>query len=154
LKHFGCRPVFRSGKGFTLLEIILAVGIGVIFMGGAVVLLSTTFDDPKIRKTSDLLREAARTARERALTEGARQVVRLGADHVNDQLIPEGVRIDFWRPGFQKNDWRIPQDVRWEFTGGGLVEPIRLKLVHGENVEILEFNALTGEARRELSPAP
>ena len=34
-----------SAAGFTLLEIILAVGIGVVFMGGAVVFLSTTGGD-------------------------------------------------------------------------------------------------------------
>ncbi len=123
-------------------------------MGGAVVLLSTTFEDPGIKKTGDLLRDASRAAREKALISGARQVVRLDADQVNRQTIPEGVRIDFWRPGMRKKEWKIPKDVEWEFTGGGLVEPIRLKLVHGKNIEILEFNALTGEARREVPAEP
>lgn len=153
MKRLQRRPFPRAGEGFTLLEILLAVGIGVIFMGGAVVLLSSTFEDKGIKDTSDLLRDAAREAREQALTSGARQVVRLDADRVNNQAIPEGVRIDFWRPGMQKKEWAIPQDVQWEFTGGGLVEPVRLRLVHGENMEILEFNALTGEARRQLPKA-
>ncbi|NBR97042.1 MAG: prepilin-type N-terminal cleavage/methylation domain-containing protein, partial [Verrucomicrobia bacterium] len=36
------RPIWRGGRGFTLLEIMLAVGIGVVFMGGAAVFLSST----------------------------------------------------------------------------------------------------------------
>ena len=36
------RPIRRGGRGFTLLEIMLAVGIGVVFMGGAAVFLSST----------------------------------------------------------------------------------------------------------------
>lgn len=164
MKPLECRPGFRAGKGFTLLEIILAVGIGVIFMGGAVVLLSTTFEDPELRDTSKLLRDAARSARETALISGARQIVRLesypgGGQGVNGQSIPEGVRMEIWRPGYRQDEWRPAGDpllgpAEWEFTGGGLVEPIRVKLVDGENQEILAFNALTGEARREIPRSP
>lgn len=164
MKAFRGRPGFRVGKGFTLLEIILAVGIGVIFMGGAVVLLSTTFEDPELRDTSNLLRDAARSAREKALVSGARQIVRLesypgGGQGVNGQRIPEGVRMEIWRPGYRQEEWRQAGDpllgpVEWEFTGGGLVEPIRLKLIDGEDVEILAFHALTGEGRREMPSSP
>ena len=163
MKPLECRPGFRAGKGFTLLEIILTVGIGVIFMGGAVVLLSTTSEDPELRDTSKLLRDAARSARETALITGARQIVRLdsypgGGHGVNGQSIPEGVRMEIWRPGYRQDEWIEPGGLfgptEWEFPGGGLVEPIRVKLVDGENQEILAFNALTGEARREIPRSP
>ena len=39
------RPKMAGQGGFTLLEIMLAVGIGVIFMGGAAVFLSSTGGD-------------------------------------------------------------------------------------------------------------
>lgn len=128
-------------------------------MGGAVTFLATSGGDRKLQDTGEIVRGAARVARARALQTGARQIVRFDADQdkrqaVDGQKIPQGVRIDVWRPGYGKEEWRQAGDfldgpMKWEFTGGGLVEPIRLRLVHGENIEILSFNALTGEAHRE-----
>ena len=48
------RPKGRGRKGFTLLEIMLAVGIGVVFMGGAAVFLSSTGGDRDVESARKL----------------------------------------------------------------------------------------------------
>ncbi|NBR70787.1 MAG: prepilin-type N-terminal cleavage/methylation domain-containing protein [Proteobacteria bacterium] len=64
------RPRGWEEKGFTLLEIMLAVGIGVVFMGGAAVFLSSTGGDRDLAKARAQLEEAAGKARESALGTG------------------------------------------------------------------------------------
>ena len=78
----------KSAAGFTLLEIILAVGIGVIFMGGAVVFLSTTGGDRELIQSRKMLEEEVGAAREKALETGLRQQI----DYIES---PEVVSTDF-----------------------------------------------------------
>ena len=77
------RPIRRGGRGFTLLEIMLAVGIGVVFMGGAAVFLSSTVGDPDLESARKLLEERAGQAREKALSTGRAQRVVLGGGGVD-----------------------------------------------------------------------
>jgi hypothetical protein len=139
----------RSAAGFTLLEIILAVGIGVIFMGGAVVFLSSTGGDRELIQTRKMLEEAAGEAREKALGSGTQQQIRLDVQAVAGREFPGEVEMDLITPqdlARGRRDWGRPKDYSWLITGGGLVEPIRVRLRHGENRDEFEFNALTGES--------
>lgn len=139
----------RSAAGFTLLEIILAVGISVIFMGGAVVFLSTTGGDRALIEARKMLEESVGQARERALSSGTRQQIRLDARAVAGQEFPEEVEMDLITPqdlAQGRRSWGQPENYLWLVTGGGLVEPIVVRLRHGENLDVFEFNALTGES--------
>ena len=138
-----------SAAGFTLLEIILAVGIGVVFMGGAVVFLSTTGGDRELIASRKMLEEVAGAAREKALGSGIRQQIRLDARAVDGKGFPGDVEMDVITPqdlARGQRSWGKPEDYLWLITGGGLVEPIRVRLRHGENQDEFEFNALTGES--------
>lgn len=139
----------KTAAGFTLLEIILAVGIGVIFMGGAVVFLSTTDGDRELIQSRKMLEEAAGEAREKALGSGRAQRVILDRQAVNGQEFPGEVEMFVIIPGDLsqgRKGWGKPDKYQWLVTGGGLVEPIRVRLNHGENRDQFEFNALTGES--------
>ena len=139
----------KSAAGFTLLEIILAVGIGVVFMGGAVVFLSTTGGDRELIRSRKMLEEAAGEGREKALRSGLQQRIRLDARAVAGTEFPGEVEMDLVTPldlARGRRDWARPDDYSWLITGGGLVEPIRVRLRHGENRDEFEFNALTGES--------
>ena len=83
----------QAAAGFTLLEIILAVGIGVIFMGGAVVFLSSTGEDRELRLAREMFEEAAGLAREKALGSGRAQFVELEEKAVNGKLLPDDVEM-------------------------------------------------------------
>ena len=146
------RPIRRGGRGFTLLEIMLAVGIGVVFMGGAAVFLSSTGGDRDLETARKLLEERAGQAREKALSTGRAQRVVLGAGGVDGSAFENGVEMMFVTPlerSKGRNGWKTPEDYEWLFTGGGVVEPIRVLLKHGENEEQFSFSALTGESVTE-----
>ena len=147
----------KSAAGFTLLEIILAVGIGVIFMGGAVVFLSTTGGDRDLIQYRKMLEEEVGTAREKALGTGMQQRILLNARAVAEKEFPGEVEMDFITPedlSRGRRGWSKPENYQWLITGGGLVEPIRVRLRHGENREEFDFNALTGESNTRRREAP
>ena len=146
------RPIRRGGRGFTLLEIMLAVGIGVVFMGGAAVFLSSTGGDRDLESARKLLEERAGQAREKALSTGRAQRVVLGAGGVDGNAFENGVEMLIVTPldrSKGRNGWKTPEDYEWLFTGGGVVEPIRVLLKHEENEEQFSFSALTGESVTE-----
>jgi len=146
------RPIRRGGRGFTLLEIMLAVGIGVVFMGGAAVFLSSTGGDRDLESARKLLEERAGQAREKALSTGRAQRVVLGAGGVDGSAFENGVGMLIVTPldrSKGRNGWKTPEDYEWLFTGGGVVEPIRVLLKHEENEEQFSFSALTGESVTE-----
>lgn len=145
----------RAAAGFTLLEIILAVGIGVIFMGGAVVFLSSTGGDRELIQARKMLEERVGSARERALGSGQQQRILLDARAVAGEEFPGEVEMEVVTPrdlAQGRQSWAKPDNYLWLVTGGGLVEPIRVRLRHGDNSDEFEFSALTGESvtrRRE-----
>ena len=128
-----------------MLEIILAVGIGVVFMGGAVVFLSTTGGDRELIQTRKMLEEAAGDAKEKALASGRSQKILVAISKIDGKPIPEDVEMSVWVIG--RKAWtQYEQGYQWLVTAGGLVEPIRVRLRHGKNQDEFEFNALTGES--------
>ena len=146
------RPKRRGEKGFTLLEIMLAVGIAVVFMGGAVVFLSSTEGDRDLESARKLLEDKAGQAREKALSTGRTQRVLLGGGSVDGSAFSNGVEMMIVTPldrSKGKSGWKTPEDYQWFFTGGGLVEPLRVLLKHNENEEQFSFSALTGESVTE-----
>ena len=146
------RPKGLGRRGFTLLEIMLAVGIGVVFMGGAAVFLSSTGGDRDLESARKLLEEKAGQARERALSTGRAQRVVLSGRGVAGSAFSDGVEMLIVTPldrSKGRNGWKTPEDYQWLFTGGGLVEPVRVLLKHNENEEQFSFSALTGESVTE-----
>lgn len=146
------RPWFVAPCGFTLLEVMLAVGIGVIFMGGAVVFLSSTGGDKDLIETRKIIEGQAGQAREAALRYGREQRLILRVGGVAEERFPEGVEMDLITPrdlALGRRSWSIPDDYPWLFTGSGLVEPIRIRLRHGAHVDQFSFGALTGETTTE-----
>lgn len=146
------RPGWAGQFGFTLLEVMLAVGIGVVFMGGAVVFLTSTGGDKELERARRILEDQAGQAREKALGSGREQRVLLNPRNVGGTEFPNGVAMDVITPqdlALGRRGWGKPQDYAWLFTGSGLVEPIRVRLRHDNNVEQFSFGALTGETTTE-----
>jgi len=137
-----------SRRGFTLVEIILVMAIGVVLAGGAAVLLLSTPGDRELDAARALLEEAASAAREQALSTGQSQRVSISSTAVNGQSISPEVEMSLSTPA--RKAWTQYRDgYEWLFTGGGLVEPIRVRLRHGPNTAQFSFSALTGESITE-----
>jgi hypothetical protein len=76
----------------------------------------------------------------------------LGGKGVDGSAFPNGVEMMIVTPlnrSKGKGGWKTPEDYQWLFTGGGLVEPLRVLLKHNENEEQFSFSALTGESVTE-----
>jgi prepilin-type N-terminal cleavage/methylation domain-containing protein len=135
-------------RGFTLIEIVLVIAIGVVFMGGAAMFLTSTGGDKEVAETRKILEEAAGDAREKALATGQSQRIVVTISKINGQPIPKEVEMSLSVAGRKK--WtQYEQGYQWLVTGGGLVEPIRVRLRHGDNMEQFSFGALTGESVTE-----
>ena len=146
------RPRGIGKGGFTLLEIMLAVGIAVVFMGGAVVFLSSTGGDRYLETARILFEDRAGKGREVALQSGVAQRILLNKEAVGGEAFPTGVEMMIVTPlnrSKGRNGWTTPEDYQWLITGGGVVEPIRVLLKHNENEEQFSFSALTGESVTE-----
>ncbi len=146
------RPRGIGKGGFTLLEIMLAVGIAVVFMGGAVVFLSSTGGDRDLETARRLLEDRAGKGREAALQSGVAQQILLNKEAVGGEAFPAEVQMMIVIPlnrSKGRNGWTTPEDYQWLITGGGVVEPIRVLLKHNENEEQFSFSALTGESVTE-----
>jgi len=146
------RPGMGAQFGFTLLEVMLAVGIGVVFMGGAAVFLTSTGGDKDLARARRILEDQAGLARENALRFGRAQRVVLDLKGAGGKSFPEGVEMELITPedlAVGRRGWGKPQDYQWLFTGSGLVEPIRVRLRHDNNIEQFSFGALTGETTNE-----
>jgi prepilin-type N-terminal cleavage/methylation domain-containing protein len=146
------RPGMGAQFGFTLLEVMLAVGIGVVFMGGAAVFLTSTGGDKDLARARRILEDQAGLARENALRFGRAQRVVLDLKGAGGKSFPEGVEMELITPedlAVGRRGWGKPQDYQWLFTGSGLVEPIRVRLRHDNNIEQFSFGALTGESTNE-----
>ena len=76
----------------------------------------------------------------------------LGGKGVDGSAFPDEVEMLIATPldrSKGRNGWKTPEDYQWLFTGGGVVEPIRVLLKHHENEEQFSFSALTGESVTE-----
>jgi len=135
-------------RGFTLIEIVLVIAMGVLFMGGAAVFLASTGGDKEVIKTRRMLEEAAGEAREKALATGQSQRIVVSTSKINGQPIPIDVEMSL-SVARRKNWEQYGEGYMWLVTGGGLVEPIRVRLRHDRNTEQFSFSALTGETITE-----
>jgi type II secretory pathway pseudopilin PulG len=146
-----CPGGWRHAGGFTLVEIVLVIAIAVVFFGGAAVLLTSRAGDKDLIEARKLLEDSARAARTAALKSGTKQNVVLNAAGPSGGF-PGGVQMDLITPrdlAVGLKGWGRPLDYSWTFTGGGLVEPIRVRLRKGGQAEQFSFSALTGETINE-----
>jgi len=145
----------RGGPGgFTLVEILLVIAMGVVFFGGAALLLMDSPGDKDVVDSRELLQEVARAARLAALSQGKKQVVVLNVTGVGGKSFSGGVQMDLITPRDMAaglKGWGRPLDYDWTFTAGGLVEPIRVRLRKGDVLEQFSFSALTGEILNETA---
>jgi prepilin-type N-terminal cleavage/methylation domain-containing protein len=141
----------RRASGFTLFEILLALGIVGVLLGVTVPMIVNSFGESETEVVSKKIEEAAKAARSSALETGESR--RLGLDDrglvsmsasIPHAELPEGWKLQVRR--FTETRFRRPERGEfWEFNGAGICEPIVLKLVGEEESVTLRFDPLTGE---------
>jgi prepilin-type N-terminal cleavage/methylation domain-containing protein len=141
----------RPARGFTLFEILLALGIVGVLIGVSVPLVMESFGDSATEGVARSVEEAVQSARASALETGEarrfglddRGLVSLSKSIPNVEL-PEGWKLQVRR--FSETRFRRPERGEfWEINGAGICEPITLKLVGEEESTTMQFDPLTGQ---------
>lgn len=152
---------FGSSQGvpgaFTLVEVILAVAIAAVMMGGAVLFLREGLAEDEFAIARQALEDAAQKARADALRTGQDRWVSLFANGVENEKFPPEVKMDLLTPqeiSAGVRTWGKPPEKTgypWFFSRYGWLEPVRIRLrTEGGRQEAYSFAALTGE----LIPEP
>jgi prepilin-type N-terminal cleavage/methylation domain-containing protein len=128
-------------RAFTLLEVIVAMSIGLIVLGVSVLSISGVQDDNRLRRVATDIEGTVREALFEALS--TQRPVRLALD---GGLGGEG-SVMVRRYG-EKKFREARQGEFWEFSPTGICEPIEVRVQHELGEVELAFDPLTGMAKR------
>lgn len=141
----------RSERGFTLFEILLALGIVAVLLGVTVPLVVESFGESETETITRLVEETTSAAHASALETG--EARRLGLDDrgllslsqgVPHAELPEGWKLEVRR--FSETRFRRPErNEFWEFNGAGICEPLALRLSGETGSVTLQFDPLTAQ---------
>jgi prepilin-type N-terminal cleavage/methylation domain-containing protein len=141
----------RASRGFTLFEILLALGILAVLLGVTVPMVAESFGENPVESMTRRIEDSVQAARASALDSGESR--RLGLDErglvslsssIPHAELPEGWKLQVRR--FTETRFRRPERGEfWEFNGAGICEPLALRLVGEEDSATLQFDALTGQ---------
>ncbi len=134
-------------RGFTLIELILAMTITILVIGVAVLSISGVREEDKLKRAMAVIETSARQNLLKALN--TQQTVRMelsaGAFNVGQEF--SGM-LQVKRVG--ENAFRAPKrGESWEFSPTGICEPIEVRVSGPAGSIELGFDPLTACARRK-----
>lgn len=143
----------RRSKGYTLLEILLAIGVGVILTFVAVPSMAGWWSEHRMRMQANDLIDLVQSAKIAAEKAGRRQLVILDAREPAPRTAKAG--IHYFAPDNAYN-WEF-----YRFDGGlddrpqpsiaidsrGRVEPVSFRIRKGDRFIEYRFDFLTGHVR-------
>lgn len=144
----------RSSKrspGYSLFEILLALGIVAILLGTAVPIIGSFDWNADGGDLEEQVVAVVQAVRANAVETGETRLLRLdrnglesGVAGVSSLELPEGWRLQVMR--FTERRFRDPGEREfWVFNGAGICEPLALMLDGEEKTLVLRFDPLTGE---------
>ena len=143
----------RLLRGYTLFEILLALGIIAILLGVAVPFAVEGLQKSPVQEIEDRIADVVRSVRAAALETGeSRRLVLdprglVGSGGLPSMELPEGWSLQVRR--LTENRFRKPaRGEEWEFNGAGILEPVVLKISRAKESFEMTFDPLTGEVRR------
>lgn len=141
----------RRATGYTLFEILLALGIVAVLLGIAVPMVSNSFQESEAEIVSKLVEQTVKATHNAALETGEAKL--LGLDErglvsrspgIPGAELPKGWKLQVRR--FTETRFRRPErGETWEINGAGICEPISLKLSGEEESVVLQFDPLTAQ---------
>lgn len=141
----------REARGFTLFEVLLALGIVAVLLGVTVPMVMEAFGESETETVTRLVEESVFAAHASALEVG--EARRLGLDDrglvslaqgIPHAELPEGWKLQVRR--FSETRFRRPERGEyWEFNGAGICEPLALRLTGETGSVTLQFDPLTAQ---------
>lgn len=131
-----------ASAAFTLLEVCIAMTIGMLILGVAVLGVTGVQDEQKLRESAANIESTARNSLLKAISEHRPVQLAFGAG-----LGGEG-NVEVKRYG--ENKYRKPDsDEMWEFSPTGVCEPVEIRVTSTTGVIEMGFDPLTGCARKK-----
>lgn len=146
----GKRPMAprQSNEAYTLLEILLALGVVAVLMGIAVPALMDSFGKSPMEEVSDDIAQTVQAVRSSAVGQSEARKVALAGNGLQPEggaavQLPKGWTLEVRR--LAESKFRKPEKQEtWTFNSAGICEPITLRIRGGREVAELTFDPLTG----------
>ena len=141
------RPTLRP-QGFTLLEILVTLGIISFILGISIISISGVQEEDRLRRAVSVMETTARANLLQAVK--SQQLVRMplsaGAFGAGGDF---GGKLEIRRVG--EREFRSPRKNEiWEFNPTGICEPIEVRISGSGGTVELAFDALTACAKRKV----
>lgn len=141
----------RADQGYTLFEILLALGIVAVLLGISVPLVTDSFRESEAETLGKRVEQTVQAAHARALDAGEAKRLVLEdrglfskTPGIPNTELPKGWKLQVRR--FTETRFRRPErGEAWEFNGAGICEPVALKLVGEDESMNLQFDPLTAQ---------
>ena len=141
----------RRAPGYTLFEILLALGIVAVLLGISVPMVSNSFQESETESVSKLVEQTVKATHSAALETGEAKLLGLDerglvsrSPRIPGAELPKGWKLQVRR--FTETRFRRPErGETWEINGAGICEPISLKLGGEEESVVLQFDPLTAQ---------
>jgi type II secretory pathway pseudopilin PulG len=131
-------------KGFTLLEVCVALTIAVLILGVSVMGISGVQEEQRLRESAAAIESTAREALLDAIAH--HRPVQLGLD--GGLAVSEGGSIEIKRHG--ETAYRAPKSGEfWEFSPSGVCEPLEIRITSPAGTIEMGFDPLTACARKK-----
>lgn len=145
-------PIPRAPEngGYTLFEVLLALGIIAILLGVTVPLITNSWNPSPSEEIARAIEKSVQDAHKKAIETGESRSLRLsesglvGEGGISSAPLPKGWKLQVRR--FTENRFRKPsRDEFWGFNGAGICDPLELRLVSKEESIVLKFDPLTAQ---------
>ncbi len=134
--------------GYTLFEVLLALGIIAILLGVTVPLITNSWNPSPTEEIARTIEKSVQDAHKKAVETGEARRLRLGESGlvgeggIASAPLQKGWKLQVRR--FTENRFRKPQrDEFWGFNGAGICDPLELRIVGKEESIVLKFDPLT-----------
>ena len=148
---------FRPSRGFTILEVCVALAIAMLMLGAATIGISGVQREHGLRRTASTIETAARESLLRAVAEHHAVFIELGEQELRAASTKLGTPADSRALNgllevrrYGEKVFRKPRHAEtWEFSADGVCEPLELRITSATGTVELNFDPLTGCARRK-----
>ncbi len=138
-----------SPRGFTLFEILLALGIVAILLAVTVPMIISSYGDNAVEEIAGQLQSAVTAAQSAAINSGEARRLRvtekgllsIGSSTPSAEL-PKGWKLQIQR--LTESKFRKPEKTEyWEFNSVGICEPVSFRIGKAGESLVVKFDPLT-----------
>ena len=138
-----------SPRGYTLFEILLALGIVAILLGVTVPMIISSYGDNAVEEIAGQLQSAVTAAQSAAIDSGEARRLRvtekgllsIGSSTPSAEL-PKGWKLQIQR--LTEIKFRKPEKTEyWEFNSVGICEPVSFRIGKAGESLVVKFDPLT-----------